>query len=57
MQRAVVILLDHAVAGVFSAAIDAQNSHCRECSRRKSTISGAGVTTRGTTEMSPMYAV
>jgi hypothetical protein len=36
MQDAAVILLDHTVAGVLAAAIDAQDPHCRECSRRPS---------------------
>ena len=29
-----IVLLHHPVAGVFAAAIDAQNTHCRECSRK-----------------------
>src|SRR5271166_433060 len=36
MQQAFAVLLDHAVTGIFAAAIDSQDAHCRECSRRGS---------------------
>jgi hypothetical protein len=33
-QGAVIILFDDSVAGVFAAAIDTEDTHCREFSRR-----------------------
>jgi len=34
MQNAVAVLFDDSVAGVLAAAVNAENPHCGECSRR-----------------------